>query len=79
MKVQVVGVQKFNFTGNNGNAVNGVKLHFLYAVPYVVGSACDVLTVMDSAGVDVSDIRPEGIYNFDFDMKGKLVAIYPSK
>lgn len=79
MKVQVVGVQKFNFKNSDGNFVAGSKLHYLSSNPSVIGSACNTVSVMDGSGIDVSKVVPEGIYNFDFDQRGRLTGIFSIK
>ncbi len=77
MTVQIVGYEKLSFKGDDGNQINGTKLHIVYNDERVTGTAVNTVFVKDN--IDVSFVEVGKMYKlkYEFNFKGraKLIGI----
>lgn len=74
---ELVGMQHLNFTGQDGNLVEGVKLHFLDDTnPHVNGKACMTQFIRSSHPCYESAVKLNyGKFEIRFGYGGRIVAL----
>lgn len=76
MKVQLVGVQKINFTNNNGEVINGQTLYITYSESNenLLGVRTDKIFVKPDISIP-KEIKIGDFIDLGFTNKGKLETI----
>lgn len=74
--MELVGKQDVKFTGNDGNMIEGIKLHILDKSEFVMGRMCvtEFLRVIHPCFVKAQGL-PLGEINIMYGRKGVIVGI----
>lgn len=74
MQVQLVGIQKINFTNNNGQEIKGVNLHVVFASENVEGLQVERFFLKDGINLP-KDTKLNDTINICFNHKGKIEEV----
>lgn len=74
MQVKLVGVQRVNFTNNNGETINGINIFCAFKDENVEGLRTEKFFIKPE--IKLPELKLNESLNLSFNMKGKVEAIY---